>query len=326
MAPRHRRAVTVGVLALAIGVPARARAQPASDEARAEALFNDARMLRDGGQVAEACTLFAESKRLAPGVGITLHLADCYDRIGKPASAWTQFREAADIARGKGDTKRAEIASARARALEPRLGRLMVSFSQAPHQGWQILVDGNPLPPERWNTFVAVDPGEHTVMVSVPGQPTRTLPARIEPPNLSAIVQADTEPAQAEPAAASAAAAAPVHHESAAGALPAPKTTDTTRTLVELSLAGVGLVGLGLGAFFVVKKNQAMSQGNLCDPPAVDKAASLDAAIAFTAGGIALASAVVLLVTTPHKASSMGITVLPAPLVGGGTLVAAGRF
>jgi hypothetical protein len=246
--------------------------------------------------------------------------------MGKPAGAWAQFREAADIARGKGDTKRADIATARARALEPRLGRLMVSFSQAPHQGWRILVDGNPLPPERWNTFVAVDPGDHTVLVSVPGQPARTLAARIAPPDLSAIVQADTEPARPEPAAAPADAAAPVHDESAAGAPPAPKTTDTTRTLVELSLAGVGLVGLGLGTFFVVKKNQAMSQGNLCDPPAVDKAASLDAAVAFTAGGLALASAAILFVTLPLRPSAAGITVVPAPLAGGGTLVAVGRF
>src|ERR1019366_7836235 len=84
--------------------PAAARAQSKDDAARADAAFTTGKRLLQHGNEAGACAHFAESKRLAPGVGVTLYLADCYQRLGRIASAWTEFQSA----------------EARARALVPR--------------------------------------------------------------------------------------------------------------------------------------------------------------------------------------------------------------
>jgi hypothetical protein len=153
-----RRALPSIVFALAATWPALARAQatpapvtPGSDVAQAEALFNEAKELRDAGRFAEACPKFAESRRLGPGIGVTLHLADCYEKVGKTQSAWTEFRNAEKLARERED-KRADVASARAQALEPRLNRLTLVVPVAAGQaGPEVIFDGSALPPDHLN-------------------------------------------------------------------------------------------------------------------------------------------------------------------------------
>jgi hypothetical protein len=114
------RTLALACLAVALSQsPAMARAQTSS-EARADSLFNEARQLRKQGQYAEACSKFAQSKELAPGVGVSLHLADCYEHIGRMDSAWREFQSAEKAARELGDT-RAEVAHTRAKALEAKI-------------------------------------------------------------------------------------------------------------------------------------------------------------------------------------------------------------
>ena len=74
-----RRAIVALVLCFSAWSQGEARAQTRDDVARAEALFNAGRALVEGGRYADACAKFAESKRLAPGLGVTLYLADCYE-------------------------------------------------------------------------------------------------------------------------------------------------------------------------------------------------------------------------------------------------------
>src|SRR5579872_1852624 len=146
-----RRATGVAVLALVLGPTGAARAQT-TDVARAETLFNAAKALLDAGQYVDACTKFAESKRLAPGLGVTLYLADCYERIGRTASAWAEFRSAEGLARERSD-KRVDLARARAQALEGKLDRLTVSVAPTvPQAGLQVLRDGAVVPPEEWGS------------------------------------------------------------------------------------------------------------------------------------------------------------------------------
>ena len=68
-----RRVIALAALASCVAVPAVARAQSKDDIARADALFNAAKALTDAGNYADACAKFAESKRLAPGLGVTLN-------------------------------------------------------------------------------------------------------------------------------------------------------------------------------------------------------------------------------------------------------------
>ncbi len=116
-------AVSVGALAL-LG-PARAFGDQASDLSRAESLFRSGKLIRDAGFYADACPLFAQSSRLARGVGVLLYLGDCDEHEGRTASAWTAFRDAESLARQRDDS-RAEIAHTRADALAGQLSRLTI--------------------------------------------------------------------------------------------------------------------------------------------------------------------------------------------------------
>lgn len=290
-----------------------AGAQAPTPEARAQTLFEAAKQLRDGGQIADACPMFAESQKLSPGVGVTLYLADCYDRLGRSASAWQQFRRAETLARERSDDKRAEVARARADALEPKLDRLTVLASPEPHEGWHVLVDGAPLPPAMWNAALALDPGEHVVAIEVPGQPPRLVYAQLDAAHASASVRID-EGAAAHPAPVATEAPKPPPATSSAPAEPPPHGGSPTRTWVSAGLAVVGLVGVGLGVEFIVKRNNLIHDCGPCDTPQNEDDTAAAAAIAFSAGGAALISSLALFLSSPG----------PAPATGSGSGVRAG--
>ena len=81
-------------------------------------LFEDATSLFESGKFAQACDKWAESQRLDPQLGTLVHLADCYVKLGKTASAWALFQEAVEIATQRGDD-RLELARSRVAELEP---------------------------------------------------------------------------------------------------------------------------------------------------------------------------------------------------------------
>src|ERR1700690_321489 len=70
----------------------------AASKAVATQLFDDAQALLAKGELASACAKYAESQRLDPQLGTLLHLGDCYERLGKTASAWASFKDAIVIA------------------------------------------------------------------------------------------------------------------------------------------------------------------------------------------------------------------------------------
>src|SRR5882757_7685464 len=111
-------AASVAALIVICGQSGTARAQSA-DKATAEVLFNQGRALLAEGKLAEACPKLAESLRLDTGIGTMLYLAECYERSGKTASAWAEFREAQATASKEGDA-REHIAKDRADLLEPK--------------------------------------------------------------------------------------------------------------------------------------------------------------------------------------------------------------
>jgi hypothetical protein len=236
-----RGALATCAFACAALVPSRGRAA-GEQESRAQRLFEAAKELQDSGQIADACPMFAESQSLAPGVGVTLHLADCYERAGKLASAWRQFHAAERMAHERGDDRRAELAHRRSQALESKLNRLTVTMGAGAHDGWQVAIDGAPLPADRWNVALAVDPGDHVVGVQEPGQPPRTLKVHLEA-NGTAIVNADGR-SRAAPVRTTAAvsptpppSSPPVPSSGATATLPLPSATALQAQAVPAELA-----------------------------------------------------------------------------------------
>ena len=328
------------VLATALVAPAVARAQRNDDLARADALFNAAKALLEAGQNVDACAKFAESERLAPGLGVTMYLADCYERIGRTASAWTEFRSAEGLARQRSD-KRADIARARAQALEPKLDRLTIVVAPTvPLAGLQVLRDGAVVAPEEWGIAVPVDPGDHVVLVSAPGHAQRALPAHLAPENPSVTLRIDrlddTPSLAVAPGPAPAAGSPPSSAATAStSSEPTPAPSDNpdpgkTRRWIGIAVGGAGVVGVALGAVFGLGAKSKLDQSNdghcdhadTCDPTGLSlrKDASQAAGastVAFVVGGVALAGGIVVYLTAPRATKSVGFVV--APTVGGGS-------
>jgi hypothetical protein len=289
-----------GALMTALSAAPSASAQTGGNEARAQTLFDAAKQLRDGGQVADACPMFQESQKLAPGVGVTLYLADCYERLGRTASAWEEFRRAEGLARDRHDDKRTDVARERAQVLEAKLRRLTVTASPAPHDGWQVLVDGSPIQPSSWNAAMAMDPGDHIVMVTAPGQPSRIFHATLDASHPNGAVDIDdAAPAVAPP---------PVPAPTEAGPPDATAQSGgpSVRTWVGVGLIAVGLVGVGLGTELVIKRAKLIGYCTPCDTPKNEDDTAAAAAISFSAGGAALVSALALFLSAPSPSPSTG--------------------
>ncbi len=339
----------MGAIGIAAAMaPATAKAQSKDDVARAEALFNAAKALTDAGRFADACAKFSESKRLAPGLGVSMYLADCYEHIGRTASAWTEFRAAEGLARARND-KRADVAREHAQALEPKLERLTIEIAPSvPRTGLTILRDGVPVANEELGLAVPVDPGDHAVIVSAPGHVQRTVNAHLGPENPNATVKVDhlddSTPAPVPTPVPVPVAPSPAPQPAPSPAPDAPAGEgDSGQTMRTLGIVGmgVGAAGLGLGAMFGLMAKSALDNSNsgpcnasdhctpagLSDRQDASNKATLST-VMFVAGGVVAAAGIVVFLAAPHGPSSTvgAVTVSPAPMAGGGGALLSGLF
>jgi serine/threonine-protein kinase len=143
----------------------------AGDPAAAQALYDEARQLLSQGRTGDACPKFEESQRLDPGLGTQFHLADCYQRLGRKATAWSMFRDVEAQASARGQAARARVARERAEALAPWVTKLAIM----PHEaaaipGFTLVRDGVEVDRAQWGAPVPVDPGMHMVAAQAPGK------------------------------------------------------------------------------------------------------------------------------------------------------------
>ena len=148
--------------------------QAAEKAALAQALFDEGWRLVDASFPAAACPKFAASQKLDPGMGTKFRLAECYEKIGKTASAWALFLEIGDEARAIKRPEREEIARKRAVVLAPSLARMtiVVSLASANLPGLEVRREGIALDKAVWEVSLPVDPGEHFLTATAPGRLT----------------------------------------------------------------------------------------------------------------------------------------------------------
>jgi hypothetical protein len=165
-------------LALALGIPSVARAGDDADpapaasgqKASAEQLFREARELMKARDFAGALPRLTASQRLEPAVGTLLNLARCNQELGRFASAWAHYHQAADVARAGGDQERATLARGLAQALEANLPYVRISLAPAARTLAVIVrLDGERLEPGALGTQLPVDPGPHELTASAEG-------------------------------------------------------------------------------------------------------------------------------------------------------------
>src|SRR3954466_6152226 len=153
----------------------------AQDKAAAEALFDQGVRLMKQNSFADACPKLEESERVDPAVGTLLYLGECYERVGKTASAWATFREAASLASTSNQADRARVASGRAQELEPKLSRLSVELAPdvASIPGVVVRRGSQRIEPSLYGTPLPVDPGDYRIEVSAPGYETWATPIKV---------------------------------------------------------------------------------------------------------------------------------------------------
>jgi hypothetical protein len=322
-----------------------ARAQGAG-LAAAEALFDDGKRLMERGAYTDACPKLAASLRLDVGIGAMLYLAECYLDLGRTASAWGQFREAAAVAASRHDA-REPLARERAAQLEPRLSRWIVALAGSEDADIAVRRDGELVDRATWTTPVPVDPGVHVVEVSAPGKKPFAATVTVERgPSTVTVTVPRLEDLAPPPSDALPGALGPFPaDETPPGqALPARTRPLGTRRVFALGAGSLGLVALGLGTYWGLRAKSSLDdsnagghcRGTACDSFGVQARqdahdqASLST-LAFTVGGSALvaAAAVWLTASTAQRASTSAradIALVPSVGPGTGALVLAGAF
>lgn len=138
-----------------------------ADETVARDAFKRAQEAAAAQRWAEACPLYETSYRADPQIGVLLYLADCHEHVGRFATAWGEFHDAAELAHTRSDA-RESVARSRADALAPKLSKIRIALPPAPPPGLAIKRDGIDI------TLLvagelAVDPGDHELTASAPG-------------------------------------------------------------------------------------------------------------------------------------------------------------
>jgi hypothetical protein len=137
----------------------------------AESMFQQALQMMRDGKFEEAKKSLEASHKLEPKSGTLLVLGSCNEQLGRTATAWAQYKEAAGLARVEGRTEHTAKATELAKALEPRLSKLRID-GQRMQGGVQLTVklDGGVVLDGALGVSFAIDPGEHLVAASAPGR------------------------------------------------------------------------------------------------------------------------------------------------------------
>jgi hypothetical protein len=321
---------------LVLGAAAPAAAQDA--QAQGRALFNDGAALFARGDFEAACPKFEASLKAYPGIGTRGKLAECYEKLGRYASAWAAYREVAQLAMRSGDPTREQVASARAKALEPKLSYVTISLSPSNDSpGMVIKRGGVELERSKLGSAEPVDSGAIAVEISAPGRKTFST-------QLTAV--------QGQSVKFDVPSLVPSGGDSTPPPPPPPKETFTEPPTVHgdppawqkptgLVLLGVGVVGLGVGTVFGLsaksKYDGAFADGGGCDratkqcdgpgQASVDDARSKAtlSTILFAAGGALTVAGAIIFITAPSS-RARALQVSPTGYAGGGGLALSGTL
>jgi hypothetical protein len=298
-----------------------ALAQTTSDPATARVLFAEGRKLMADKHYEQACPKFEESLRLDSGIGAMFNLADCWEHSGRTASAWSMFLDAASAARAANQSDRMKVAKERAAKLEPKLARMTIR-SGAAEPGLEVRRDGQLVGTAAFDTAVPIDPGAHHIDVTASGKKPFSTTVEVGAAASVSVQIPKLEDAEVSAAPVGAAAGgAPNAVATAPSAAPSDAGAGAGHSRVlPYALAGVGVVGLGIGtAFMVMSRGKNSDALNICPAnaactqPDIDrhdglvrdaKSEQLVAIVGAGVGAASLIAAGVLLLTDKPSASA----------------------
>jgi len=297
----------------------------ADEKIAAEALFDEGKHLMAEGKFAPACEKLEQSQRIDAAVGTLLYLAECYEKSGRPASAWATFREASSEARAEGQLERARVGQERSLRLEPLLVKLTVNVAaeDAAIAGFTVKRATEALPQSLWGASVPVDPGDYVIEATAPGYDSFSGHVTVGKESTSfdvpALHQAPASAVTTPPPAVTTQTGTPAYV--APSGAPPPQADAgggmSGGRIAGLVIAGGGVIALGIGTVFgvnAISKNDDAKKhcprGNLCDDPAgasLSKDANSDAVVANITVGLGAAALVgggLLYLLSPSKSST----------------------
>jgi len=335
-------------LALIAGVSRTARAEDSANAAAAQALFDEAKKQMAAGQYDRACPALVQAQKLDPGLGTLLNLANCYEKAGKTASAWTTFVEAQAIAQRAGRTEAERVAKERAAGLVKRLAKLTIAVPYADKvSGLEVTRDGVKLGAAEYGLPIPVDPGPHTVGALAPGRKRWETSLVVAGATEPRVVVPELEPAPAEAAVAVLPAEPkPAEPPSAAAGEPSESGKPShARRNIGLVVGGVGLAAVAAGGVFAgltkskdgeADKLCTGGDGNTCANNGEKikyeetvSAAKLDrtlSIVCFSVGAAALATGAVLIFGGSKGSGQGTLSVMPVAGPGEAGVLARGRF
>lgn len=302
-----------------------------SNPVLAEALFREGSALLKDGKVAEACAKLDESWKLDPAVGTLYNLAQCREKEGHLATAWTQYSELAGRAKQAGQADKEARMQAKLAELGPRLPKVRLKL-EGRTDVTELKIDTQALGRAAWGSALPLDPGEHTFLFSGPNkEPLERKIVVAEGQELVLEIEPlrDAAP-EARPAPAPALAASEAPHEDAP-----PRSNNT----LGYALGGIGIAGLAVGSVFGIlaigRKSDADDLFKKRDPgfKDADDAASTNALVSTIGFGAAIvglgAGAYFLFMGGTSKKSANAVPrIWASPVLhpGSGGLAACGTF
>lgn len=295
-----------------------AGADPAREQA-ADALFQQGKRLLGEARYSEACTKFEASQRLDPGLGTLLFLGECYEKLGKTASAWRAFERASALAIAQGDRERGRLARIRYVAVSPQLAWLRVRLANGTRrlEGLELMVNGVAVSTSELDEPLAVDPGEATLEATAPGHSRWEARLRIHDGPSTAVLDIPELGPSSPELGPRTAGSNEAGEDDRRHALQQPASSSVLGK-VALVLGAAGLVGTGVGAYYGVRAlDRADRSKALENCPLADRCyaqglelrtnARQDGHVADVAVGVGVAllvAGVVLYVAAPAEASN----------------------
>ena len=306
--------------------PTAAEAAPNPEEDEARSLFLEGGRLMEKGAYQDACFAFEQSLRLVPKITTKYHLAACWEKRERKASAMKLFLEVADALKASGDTEREGVARERAAALKSQVCWLRIQLEK-PVSALKVRHDGELLEEKSWSQGISADAGIYSLELVAPGKkpwslelqvPTCPSVVSVKVPELVPAVSANATPAAQEPT------SVPYNAERGPNArysLPPDSGQGLKQTRVlAYTLGGVGIVSVVVGSVFLERYGHANEQAKrICyqsigctlrdveqHQDLVDDAKSnrTRAFIGISLGGLALAGGTVALLLSDRPPSN----------------------
>jgi hypothetical protein len=326
------RWLIAGLFAAACSWSATARAQ--GDIATADALWKAGRDLAARGDWAGACPKFQASFDLDEQLGTLLNLADCYNNLGKIATAWARWNTALEWAKRTNDS-RLDFIQKEQQKTEANLPRVTVEVAN-PVPTLTIKRGTTVVEPAMWGVPIPTDPGPVEIVVFRGDTAIERTAIEAKVAEV-AVVKLDLEEIDRRHP-------KPIEvPKPTPDPIPIPKPAvepyDPTQRNIGLIVGGVGIAAVltaaGLEIAALVKKNQAEEPdaciNKFCSP---DGLAAAEEAATFAEvgqwvgiGGLAVfAVGVTIFLTAPSEDDPAVARVVPWFAPGGGGLELEARF